>query len=326
MKYRNLGHSPIEISAVGLGCMTMTGLYGAADENECIATIHAAIDNGVTFLDTSDAYGAGKNEELVGRAIADRRDKVVLASKFGNVTKDGKPGGEGRPEYVVEACDKSLQRLGVDTIDVYFQHRVDTDVPIEDTVGAMAGLIEQGKVRYLGMSEAAAPTLRRGHAVHPISALQTEYSMWTRFPEHDLLPTCRELGITYIAYSPLGRGFLTGAVKRLDDLGEKDRRRDHPRFLAENIAHNVALLGPIEEIAVAKGRTPAQVALAWVLAKGDDIVPIPGSKRRDHLMENIAAVDIMLDDSEIAALDAAAPPDFTAGDRYPAGQMRVVNV
>ncbi len=325
MKYRKLGHSPIELSAVGLGCMTMTGLYGAADENECIATIHAAIDNGVTFLDTSDAYGAGKNEELVGRAIADRRDKVVLASKFGNVTKDGKPGGEGRPEYVVEACDKSLQRLGVDTIDVYFQHRVDTDVPIEDTVGAMAGLIEQGKVRYLGMSEAAAATLRRGHAVHPISALQTEYSMWTRFPEQDHIPTCRELGITYVAYSPLGRGFLTGAVKKLDDLGEKDRRRDHPRFLAENIAHNVALLGPIEEIAAAKCCTPAQVALAWVLAKGDDIVPIPGSKRRDHLVENVAAVDIVLDDSEVAALDTAAPPDFTAGDRYPPGQMRVVN-
>ncbi len=326
MKYRKLGHSPIELSAVGLGCMTMTGLYGAADENECIATIHAAIDNGVTFLDTSDAYGAGKNEELVGRAIADRRDKVVLASKFGNVTKDGKPGGEGRPEYVVEACNKSLQRLGVDTIDIYFQHRVDTDVPIEDTVGAMAGLIERGKVRYLGMSEAATPTLRRGHAVHPISALQTEYSMWTRFPEEDLLPTCRELGVTYVAYSPLGRGFLTGAVKSLDDLGEQDRRRDHPRFLAEHIAHNIGLLGPIEEIAAAKGCQPAQIALAWVLAKGEFIVPIPGSKRRDHLAENIAAVDIVLDKSEVAALDAAAPPDFTAGDRYPAGQMRVVNV
>ncbi len=327
MKYRNLGHSPIELSAVGLGCMTMTGLYGAADDNECIATIHAAIDNGATFLDTSDAYGAGTNEELVGRAIVDRRNKVVLATKFGNVTKpDGKPGGDGRPEYVVEACEKSLKRLGVETIDLYFQHRVDADVPIEETVGAMAGLIEQGKVRYLGLSEAAAPTVRRGHAVHPISALQTEYSMWTRFPEQDLIPTCHELGITYVAYSPLGRGFLTGAVKSLDDLGETDRRRDHPRFREENIAHNVGLLGPIEEIAAAKGCLPAQVALAWVLAKGEHVVPIPGSKRRDHLMENIAAVDIVLDQSEIAALDLAAPPDFTAGDRYPAGQMRVVNI
>ena len=326
MKYRKLGHSPIDISAIGLGCMTMTGLYGAADEGECIATIHAAIDDGVSFLDTSDAYGAGKNEELVGRAIADRRDQVFLATKFGNVTKpDGKPGGDGRPEYVVEACDKSLKRLNVDTIDLYFQHRVDVDVPIEETVGAMAGLIDQGKVRYLGLSEAAAPTIRRGHAVHPISALQTEYSLWTRFPEQDLLPTCRELGITYVAYSPLGRGFLTGAVKSLDDLGETDRRRDHPRFRAENIARNVGLLGPIEEIAAAKGCLPAQVVLAWALAKAEHIVPIPGSKRRDHLAQNIAAVDVVLDPSEIAALDTAAPPDFTAGDRYPAGQMLIVN-
>jgi aryl-alcohol dehydrogenase-like predicted oxidoreductase len=325
MKTRKLGHSSIEISAVGLGCMTMTGLYGAADESECIATIHEAIDNGVDFLDTSDAYGAGKNEELVGRAIAGRRDKVFLATKFGNVTKDGKPGGDGRPEYVIEACEKSLKRLGVDVIDLYFQHRVDTDTPIEDTVGAMARLIEQGKVRYLGMSEAAAPTLRRGHAVHPISALQTEYSMWTRFPEEELLPTCKELGVTYVAYSPLGRGFLTGAVKKLDDLGEQDRRRDHPRFKEEHIAHNVALLGPIEEIAASKGCSAAQVAIAWVLAKGEYIVPIPGAKRRDHLAENMAAADIELSASEVAALDAAAPPDFTAGDRYPPGQMRVVN-
>ena len=325
MKYRKLGHSPVEISAVGLGCMTMTGLYGAADDAESIATIHEALDQGVNFLDTSDAYAAGKNEELVGKAIADRRDKTFLATKFGNVAKDGKPGAEGRPEYVIEACENSLQRLNVDVIDLYFQHRVDTDVPIEDTVGAMAKLVEQGKVRYLGLSEAAAPTVRRAHAVYPISALQTEYSLWTRFPEEDLLPTCRELGITYVAYSPLGRGFLTGAVKELDDLGENDRRRDHPRFLAENIAKNVALLGPIEELAGAKGCSPAQIALAWVLAKGDDIVPIPGSKKRTHLAENIAAVDIDLSDSEVAALDAAAPPDFTSGDRYPAGQMRIVN-
>ena len=325
MKYRKLGHSPIEISAVGLGCMTMIGLYGAADDTESISTIHEALDQGVNFLDTSDAYAAGKNEELVGRAIADRRDKTFLATKFGNVAKDGKPGAEGRPDYVIEACENSLKRLNVDVIDLYFQHRVDPDVPIEDTVGAMAKLVEQGKVRFLGLSEAAGPTVRRAHAVYPISALQTEYSLWTRFPEEDLLPTCRELGITYVAYSPLGRGFLTGAVKELDDLGEDDRRRDHPRFLAENIAKNVAVLGPIEELAGAKGCTPAQIALAWVLAKGDDIVPIPGSKRRAHLAENIAAADIELSDSEVAALDSAAPPDFTSGDRYPAGQMSIVN-
>lgn len=326
MKYRKLGHSTIDISAVGLGCMTMTGLYGAADDNESIATIHEAVDNGLNFLDTSDAYGAGKNEELVGRAIAGRRDKVLLATKFGNVARDGVPGGDGRPEYVAEACEKSLKRLNVDVIDLYFQHRVDTDVPIEDTVGAMARLIEQGKVRYLGMSEAAAGTLRRGHAVHPISALQTEYSLWSRFAEEDLLPTCNELGVTYVAYSPLGRGFLTGAVQSLDDLGEKDRRRDHPRFNAENIAHNVALIGPIEELAGSKSCTPAQIALAWVMAKGDNIVPIPGSKRRDHLRDNAAAVEIDLSPADVAALDSAAPRDFTAGDRYPPGQMKIINV
>lgn len=327
MKYRNLGHSSLEVSAIGLGCMTMIGLYGAADDAESIATIQEAVDRGVNLIDTSDAYGGGKNEELVGKAIAERRDKVILATKFGNVTKpDGKPGGDGRPEYVVEACDRSLKRLDVDVIDLYFQHRVDLEVPIEDTVGAMSRLVEQGKVRYLGMSEAAAPTLRRGHAVHPISALQTEYSLWTRFPEDELLPTCRELGITYVAYSPLGRGFLTGAVQSLDDLGEKDRRRDHPRFRRENIEHNVAVLRPLAELAEAKGCTRAQIALAWVLAKGDHIVPIPGSKRRNHLAENIAAVDIALTAAEVAALDAAAPLDFTAGDRYPAVQMGTINV
>ena len=327
MKYRKLGHSPLEISAVGLGCMTMTGLYGAADDDESIATIHAAIDNGVNFIDSSDAYGNGSNEELLGRAIKGRRDKVVLTTKFGNVRKpDGKPGADGRPEYVVEACEKSLARLDVDVIDVYYQHRVDADVPIEDTVGAMARLVEQGKVRYLGLSEAAAGTLRRGHAVHPISALQTEYSLWCRFAEEELLPACAELGVTYVAYSPLGRGFLTGVVKRLDDLDEKDRRRDHPRFTADAIAHNVALLGPLEELAAAKNCSPAQIAIAWLLAKGDNIVPIPGSKRRDHLAENMAAADIVLAPAEVAALDSAVPPGFTAGERYPAGQMGIVNI
>ncbi len=327
MKHRTLGNSSIGISAIGLGCMTMTGLYGPADDAESIATIHRAIDAGLDFIDTSDAYGNGGNEELVGRAIAGRRDKVVLTTKFGNVRKpDGKPGADGRPEYVIEACEASLKRLGVDTIDLYYQHRVDPDVPIEDTVGAMSRLVDQGKVRTLGLSEAAVATLRRAHAVHPMSALQTEYSLWTRFAEDDLLPACIELGVTFVAYSPLGRGFLTGAVRALDDLGGSDRRRDHPRFTAENIAHNTALLGPIEEIASAKGCSPAQLALAWTMAKTETVVPIPGAKRRDHLADNIAAAGIALTASEIAALDSAAPPDFTAGERYPKGQMPMVNI
>ena len=327
MKHRRLGNSSIEISAIGLGCMTMIGLYGAADDTESIATIHQAIDAGLNFIDTSDAYGNGSNEELVGRAIAGRREDVVLATKFGNVRKpDGKPGADGRPEFVIEACEASLKRLGVECIDLYYQHRVDPDVPIEDTVGAMARLVDQGKARALGLSEAAEATLRRAHAVHPIAALQSEYSLWTRFAEDALLPVCAELGTTFVAYSPLGRGFLTGAVRALDDLGESDRRRDHPRFTAENIAHNTALLGPIDEIAAAKGCGPAQLALAWTMAKTDNLVPIPGTKRRDHLADNIAAIDIALTAGEIAALDAAAAPDFTAGERYPKGQMPMVNI
>ena len=327
MKHRRLGNSSIEISAIGLGCMTMIGLYGAADDTESIATIHQAIDAGLNFIDTSDAYGNGSNEELVGRAIAGRREDVVLATKFGNVRKpDGKPGADGRPEFVIEACEASLKRLGVECIDLYYQHRVDPDVPIEDTVGAMARLVDQGKARALGLSEAAEATLRRAHAVHPIAALQTEYSLWTRFAEDALLPVCAELGTTFVAYSPLGRGFLTGAVRALDDLGESDRRRDHPRFTAENIAHNTALLGPIDEIAAAKGCGPAQLALAWTMSKTDNLVPIPGTKRRDHLADNIAAIDIALTAGEIAALDAAAAPDFTAGERYPKGQMPMVNI
>jgi aryl-alcohol dehydrogenase-like predicted oxidoreductase len=327
MKQRKLGHSPLEASTIGLGCMTMTGLYDAADDAESIATIHEAIERGMNFLDSSDAYGNGGNEELVGKAIAGRRDKVVLATKFGNVRKpDGKPGADGRPEYVVEACEKSLRRLGVEVIDLYYQHRVDPDVPIEETVGAMARLIEQGKVISLGMSEAAAETLRRGHATHPISALQTEYSLFCRFAEQDLLPACAELGVTFVAYSPLGRGFLTGAVRALDDLGDQDRRRDHPRFTADNIAHNVAMLGPIETIAANHGATPAQIAIAWLLARGDDVLPIPGTKNRAHLADNIAAGDIALTAAEVAALDDAAPVGFTAGERYPPGGMKTVDI
>lgn len=326
MKQHKLGHSKFEVGNVGLGCMTMTGLYGAADDAESIATIQQAIDQGMNFIDSSDAYGAGSNEELVGRAIAGRRDKVILGTKFGNVQKDGKPGANGRPEYVVEACEKSLKRLGVDVIDLYYQHRVDPDVPIEETVGAMARLVEQGKVINLGMSEAAEDTLRRGHATHPISALQTEYSLFCRFAEADLLPACKELGVSFVAYSPLGRGFLTGAVRAVDDLGEQDRRRDHPRFKPENIAHNVAMLGPIEEIAAAHKTTPAQIAIGWLLAKGDYILPIPGTKSRNHLGDNIAAGDIVLTASEVAALDGAVPVGFTAGDRYPPGGMKTVNI
>jgi aryl-alcohol dehydrogenase-like predicted oxidoreductase len=326
MKFRELGHSPVQISAVGLGCMTMTGLYGAADDRESVATIHAAIDAGVNFIDTADAYGRGANEELVGKAVADRRDRVVLATKFGNVVKDGKPGADGRPDFVIDSCNQSLKRLGLESIDLYYQHRIDPDVPIEETVGAMKRLIDQGKVRYLGLSEASVETLRRAHKVHPISALQTEYSLWTRFAEADVLPACRELGVTYVAYCPLGRGFLTGAVRSLDDLGEKDRRRDHPRFRAENIAHNSALLDPIARVAAEKKCTPAQLAIAWVLARSRHIVPIPGTKRREHLALNIAAADIVLSAEDIARLDAAAPPDFTAGLRYPEGQMHTVGV
>ncbi len=326
MKQRRLGRNGPTTSSIGLGCMTMTSIYGQVDEAECVATIQAALDAGLAFLDTSDAYGAGSNEELVGRAIKGRRDKALVATKFGNVRlPDGKPGGDGRPEYVVEACDRSLKRLGVDTIDLYFQHRVDRRVPIEDTVGAMAGLVKAGKVRYLGLSEAAPATIRRAAAVHPIAALQTEYSLWCRFAEDELLPTCRELGIAYVAYSPLGRGFLTAGFKSLDALPEKDRRRQHPRFFADNFARNVAMLGPIEALAKEKACTPAQIALAWLLGEGEDIVPIPGMSKRTHLRDNIAATEIALSRAERDRLRAAIPP-MAAGDRYPAAQLDSVNV
>jgi aryl-alcohol dehydrogenase-like predicted oxidoreductase len=327
MKTRKLGNSDIVTSEIGLGCMTRTGIYGPADETESIATIHAAIDNGVSFIDTADAYGNGSNETLVGKAIAGRRDKVVLATKFGNIyAKDSERGADGRPEYVREACEASLKRLNIDVIDLYFQHRVDKSVPIEDTVGAMSDLVREGKVRTLGLSECSSETLRRAHAVHPISALQSELSLWTQFALNDHLPVCRELGVTYVAYSPLGRGMLTGAIKGDADMSEKDRRRDHPRFQGDNLKHNVAVVAPIEALAKAKGCTPAQIALAWTLAQGDNVLPIPGSKRLEHLDLNIAATEIELTADELQELHDSIPPDFTAGSRYPDAQMWTVGL
>ena len=327
MKTKKLGNSDIETTEIGLGCMTMTGIYGPADETESIATIHAATDRGVSFIDTADAYGGGSNETLVGKAIADRRDKVVLATKFGNIyARDSERGADGRPEYVREACEASLKRLNIDVIDLYFQHRVDKEVPIEDTVGAMSDLVKAGKVRALGLSECSSETLRRAHAVHPISALQSELSLWTQFALNDHLPVCNELGVTYVAYSPLGRGMLTGTIKADGDLFDKDRRRDHPRFQGDNLKHNVAVIAPIEALAKAKGCTPAQIALAWVLAQGDNVLPIPGSKRLEHLNLNIAATEISLSDVELQKLFDSIPPDFTAGSRYPDAQMWTVDL
>ena len=327
MKTRKLGNSDIETSEIGLGCMTMTGIYSPADETESIATIHAATDSGVSFIGTADAYGGGSNETLVGMAMADRRDKIVLATKFGNIyARDSERGADGRPEYVREACEASLKRLNIDVIDLYFQHRVDKEVPIEDTVGAMSDLVKAGKVRALGLSECSSETLRRAHAVHPISALQSELSLWTQFALNDHLPVCNELGVTYIAYSPLGRGMLTGSIKADGDLFDKDRRRDHPRFQGNNLKHNVAVIAPIEALARAKGCTPAQIALAWVLAQGDNVLPIPGSKRLEHLNLNIAATEISLSDVELQELFDSIPPDFTAGSRYPDAQMWTVDL
>jgi aryl-alcohol dehydrogenase-like predicted oxidoreductase len=318
MERRKLGTQGLEVSAIGLGCMGMSEFYGRADEDEAIATIHRAIELGVDFLDTADMYGPFTNELLVGRAIADRRDRVVLATKFGNERReDGSwVGINGKPEYVRRACEASLRRLGVDHIDLYYQHRVDKTVPIEETVGAMAALVEEGKVRHLGLSEASPDTIRRANEVHPITALQTEYSLWSRDPEVEVLPTVRELGIGFVAYSPLGRGFLSGRFRSPDDLPADDFRRNHPRFQGENFQRNLELVERVREIADEKGVTPSQLALAWVLAQGKDIVPIPGTKRRKYLEENVAAAEIELTPEDLARLDEAAPRGVTSGDRY----------
>ena len=321
---RQLGQG-LTVSALGLGCMGMSEFYGERDESEAIATIHRSLDLGCTFLDTADMYGPFTNERLFGRAIAGRRDEVVLATKFGNErSEDGAfLGVNGAPEYVRRACDASLQRLGVDVIDLYYQHRVDTRVPIEETIGAMQELVEAGKVRHLGMSEAAPQTIRRAQAVHPIAALQTEYSLWTRDPEDEILPTCRELGIGFVAYSPLGRGFLTGRFQKPEDIPEGDFRRHGPRFQGENFYQNLRLVERVQEIAAEKNVTPGQLALAWVLAQGQDIVPIPGTKRRTYLEENLAAADVTLTPEDLARIAEAAPKGAAAGERYP--DMSTVN-
>jgi aryl-alcohol dehydrogenase-like predicted oxidoreductase len=327
MKQVALGSLGLKVSRIGLGCMGMSEFYGKTDDAESIATIHLALDRGLDFLDTADMYGVGKNEALVGKAIQGRRKEVVLATKFGNQrSADGKfLGVNGSPEYVRACCDASLQRLNVDVIDLYYQHRVDPKTPIEDTVGAMAELVKQGKVRYLGLSEAASGTIRRAHGVHPISALQSEYSLWTRDPEDDILATVRELGIGFVAYSPLGRGFLTGEFKRSEDIPEDDFRRFHPRFQGDNFHKNLDLVRHIEALAKAKGATPAQVALAWVMAQGEDIVPIPGTKKRSRLEENLKAVDIALTPAELEEIDRVLPKGSTAGTRYPEQHMSAVN-
>ena len=328
MQTRKLG-AGLEVSALGLGCMGMSEFYGAGDDAESLATIRRALELGVTFLDTADMYGMGRNEELVGRAIRGQRDRVVLATKFGNVRDPANPTARainGRPEYVRAACEASLERLGVETIDLYYQHRVDPATPIEDTVGAMADLVRQGKVRYLGLSEAAPATIRRAHAVHPIAALQTEYSLWSREPEAEILPTVRELGIGFVPYSPLGRGFLTGRFRSPEDFEPGDFRRMNPRFQGENFARNLVLLDEVNAMARAKGCTPSQLALAWVLAQGDDIAPIPGTKHRKYLEENVAAVDVALTAADLERIDRALPPGMAAGTRYPEPGMRAVNL
>ncbi len=327
MEQRKLGNQGLAVSEVGLGCMGMSEFYVGADEQESVATIHRAIELGITFLDTADMYGPFENERLVGRAIRGRRDRVTLATKFGNQRfPDGTSRVNGRPEYVREACDASLGRLGVDHIDLYYQHRVDPTVPIEETVGAMAELVKAGKVRYLGLSEAAPRTIRRAHAVHPISALQTEYSLWSRDPEDEILPALRELGIGFVAYSPLGRGFLTGRFRSPEDLPEGDYRRGSPRFQGENFQKNLELVERIRAMAAERGVEPSQLALAWVLASGPDVVPIPGTTSRAHLEENAAAAKLALTREELAQIDAVAPRGAAAGERYPPGMMERLNL
>ncbi len=327
MKQRKLGRNGPELSAVGLGCMGMSAFYGGRDGDESVRTLHRAVELGVTLFDSADAYANGANEELVGRALQGVRDRVFIATKFANTWgPDGKRTGiSGKPDYVRSACDASLKRLGVDVIDLYYQHRVDPNTPVEDTVGAMAGLVQAGKVRYLGLSEASPATIRRAHAVHPITALQTEYSLWSRDPEDEILPLLRELGIGFVPYSPLGRGFLTGGIKSLDDLDPDDWRRTSPRFQGAAFAVNLDLVGKIDAIAAAKGCTPGQLALAWVLAQGDDIIPIPGTKKVRYLEENVQAVDVALTQEELAAIEQALPAGAAIGERYAPEGMRALN-
>ncbi len=323
LRYRRLGGNGLEVSAIGLGCMGMSGTYGASDDAESIATIQRALDLGMNFIDTAEKYGGGRNEELVGRAISGRVNEVVLATKFGQVVQpDGSRKIDARPENVEPACEGSLERLGTDAIDLFYLHRVDPNVPIEETVGAMARLVDKGKVRHIGLSEAGAETLRRAHATHPITAMQTEYSLWSRDPEQDILPTCRALGVGFVAYSPLGRGFLTADVTDPRRLDENDRRRVFPRFQEVNWEANSRLLETISAVAERNHCTPAQVALAWLLSRGDDVVAIPGTKRRKHLEDNAAALEVTIDPKDLGKLEAAFRPAAVSGERYPAGQMK----
>jgi aryl-alcohol dehydrogenase-like predicted oxidoreductase len=325
MEQRPVGQSSLRVSALGLGCMSFSGVYGAADDAASVALVQHALDRGITHVDSSDMYGWGHNETLLGRALRGRRDRVVLATKFGQTRNaSGANLVNGRPEYVREACDASLTRLGVDVIDLYYQHRVDPSVPIEDTVGAMKGLVEAGKVRALGLSEAAPATIRRAHAVHPIAAVQSEFSLLYRVEAEETLRVCRELGISFVAYSPLGRGFLTGQIQKIADIPEGDRRRDHPRFQDGNFGHNVDLVHRIEAIAAEKGCTPSQLVLAWLLAQGPDVLPIPGTKRKDRLEENLGAAAVKLGAADVARISAAVPAGAAAGTRYPAPQMKSV--